>query len=103
MTRDTTAAQTGVAGSQDINTAISTLQADHTRKMESLRGMTGTDFDKGYVTGQVEGHQNVLNLLRRFGSNVTDMKLKSHVDSYTGKVSQHLERARTLQSSIASE
>jgi putative membrane protein len=98
----TTSSQTQT-GTQDVGAAITKLQSDHTRAMESLRGMSGTDFDKAFAQHQVDDHQNALTLLRQFGSNVNSPTLKSHVTMYTTKVSEHLEKARTLQRTITSE
>jgi len=102
--RDSTAMTSqSQTGGQDLGAAIAKLQSEHTRAMETLRGMSGTDFDKAFMQSQVDGHQNALTLLRQYGSNVNSPALKSHVTMYTTKVSEHLEKARSLQRTISSE
>lgn len=99
--KDSTSMSTTPSG-QGIDAAIAQLESAHQRSMETLRGLSGAEFDKAYAQGQIDDHQQVLTLLRQYGSNVNNATLKAHVADFTSKVSEHLEKARTLQRSIAS-
>lgn len=66
-----------------------------------LRQLTGKDFDKAYVDGQVAAHQMVLEELEQsLIPSAHDKELKAHLERTRDKVSEHLSQARRLQRSL---
>lgn len=42
------------------------LDAKHTALMKQLQGMSGKEFDTAYVQGQIDGHQELLNIQQSY-------------------------------------
>jgi len=80
--------------------------ADQKRQMNEQTAATlnatakGAAFDKAYIDGQVQGHQQALNDLQGFSANATDAQLKQLIDGAIPKVQQHLDKAQQLQSKL---
>lgn len=60
----------------------------------------GAAFDKAYMDGQVQAHQQALNDLHGFSANAPDADLKTLIDGAIPKVQQHLDKAQQLQSKL---
>ncbi|MBV9879435.1 MAG: DUF4142 domain-containing protein [Gemmatirosa sp.] len=81
-------------------------QADQKRQsgdqMLQTLGSTpkGADFDKAYVDGQVQAHQQVLNELQGYSSTAPDPDLKAMIDRAIPQVQQHLDKAQQLQQKL---
>jgi putative membrane protein len=60
----------------------------------------GAAFDKAYIDGQVQAHQQALNDLQGFSANAPDPQLKSLIDAAIPKVQAHLDKAQQLQSKL---
>lgn len=88
-----TGAPTGVAGQ---------LETMHAQMMDQLRQVNGAAFDSAFVNAQVMGHQQVLELLQRSGTQAQDSGVKQHVEATIKDVQAHLERGQKLQQSLAS-
>jgi putative membrane protein len=61
----------------------------------------GAAFDKAYIDGQVQAHQQALSDLQGFSANAPDPQLKSLIDAAIPKVQAHLDKAQQLQSKLA--
>jgi len=81
-----TADQKKQAGEQMIATLNSTAK--------------GAAFDKAYIDGQVQAHQQALNDLQGFSASAPDAQLKSLIDAAIPKVQAHLDKAQQLQSKL---
>jgi len=60
----------------------------------------GAAFDKAYISGQVQAHQQTLNELQGFSANAPDPQLKTLIDAAIPKVQAHLDKAQQLQSKL---
>jgi putative membrane protein len=85
------------------NPYLTELHAAHQQTMNQLRSApAGASFDKTYITTQVDGHQKVLGIVQQLTQQARNSDLRSHLTELSGKVQAHLERAQSLQRSIAS-
>ena len=61
----------------------------------------GPEFDRAYIQGQVQAHQQTLAELQQLQTQVTDnADVKALIDKAIPKVQQHLERAQQIQSGM---
>ncbi|MFL5577589.1 MAG: DUF4142 domain-containing protein [Gemmatimonadaceae bacterium] len=61
----------------------------------------GPAFDTQYVNGQVAAHQQTLDNLQRFQTTTQNADVKNLISAALPKVQAHLDRARQLQSQVA--
>jgi putative membrane protein len=61
----------------------------------------GAEFDKAYITSQVQAHQQALNDLQGFSTTATDPQLKAAINAAIPKVQQHLDKAQQIQSKLS--
>lgn len=66
------------------------------QKLDSLRLLKGTEFDKAYRTEQIAAHENALKTLRDYASSGTDPILKAFANETAPVVDGHLEAAQDL-------
>jgi putative membrane protein len=76
------------------------LQSSMKAQGDTLGRLTGRAFDRAYITSQVAGHQQALDMLNRFAGSAQDADMKAALQKAVPKVQQHLDRARTIQSSL---
>jgi putative membrane protein len=92
---------------------VTTLQSKHQQTMTRLQSLSGAEFDRAYMDEMVNAHQQVLDLVRQLQSSAQSAQWSSTDTSKAGSVAQylnqkvsgvekHLERARTVQSSLGS-
>jgi putative membrane protein len=61
----------------------------------------GAEFDRAYVEGQVQAHQQTLTELQQLQTQVTDnADVKALIDKAIPKVQEHLDRAQKLQAGL---
>lgn len=61
------------------------------RQKETLSEQSGTDFDRAYLSTQLEDHQNVLDLLdNKLIAQAQNPQLKAALDDTRKKVVQHI-------------
>ena len=77
---------------------IDAARADMQAKLDALNA--STTFDKDYMTGQVEAHQNTLTLLQGYAAAGDTPAIKTFAAASAPVVQGHLERARTLNDSL---
>ena len=91
---------------------VTTLQSKHQELMSRLQSLSGAEFDRVYIGEMVNAHQQVLDLVRQLQSSgqnaqwsTTDTTKAGSVAQYLNEkasgVEKHLERARTVQSSLS--
>jgi putative membrane protein len=66
-----------------------TLDDKHAQKLEKLRGLSGTEFDKQYVMDQQEGHDAAANLLKSYSQNGDNKDLKQFASQVLPVVETH--------------
>lgn len=70
-------------------TPVMTLDADHQAKFDALSGMSGTAFDKTYMTDMDADHHKALNAFKMEEAATTDMDFKKTVAMGEKVVAQH--------------
>lgn len=81
-----------------------TLQADAASTLNALKADQGKDFDKVYVTAQVDEHQKVLDTINdKLLPNAKNAELKAYLEEVKSKVEQHLGEAKKLQQNLDSK
>ncbi len=84
------------------NAAIrdSVVNANRAASSELQSANSGAEFDKAYVNGQVQGHQNALSFLQAAQHQTQNADLKKLITAAIPDVQKHLDRAKSLQSKI---
>ncbi len=81
-----------------------TLQTDAASTLDMLKTDKGKDFDKAYITAQVEEHQKVLDTInQKLLPNVKNAELKAYLDEIKPRVEEHLKQAKQLRESFDSK
>jgi len=81
-------------------------QADQKRAasdqmVQQLNGAAkGADFDRAYIEGQVQAHQQTLAELQQLQTSVDNADLKSLIEKAIPKVQEHLEHAQKIQGGL---
>ena len=73
------------------------LTADQQAQIDQLRGMSGGDFDKAYVSQQIASHQEALMVQADYSKGGSDAKLRKVATSTVPIVQGHLKTLMTLQ------
>jgi putative membrane protein len=95
MVADHTAVDQQLAQSKSI-TPTTDPDSAHTTMLTQLQGMHGRAFDRAYMTGQVDDHQNAVTLFENEAQNGTDPDLKAFAQKTLPTLQQHLAMARQL-------
>lgn len=94
-------ADASMAQRTDIEGIIAGIHQRHEESMNRLRAVAaGHAFDHAYIDAQVQGHEELLAVLRRFASTSGGEMMGTQLTSYIGTVDRHLERARTIQTAL---
>jgi len=72
------------------------LDADHKRKLDELRGLSGAAFDTAYVQGQLEAHRTAVALFDDQIKQGQDNDLKQFAQKTLPTLQQHLNHVQTL-------
>jgi putative membrane protein len=67
---------------------------DHLKDMGDKAA--GADWDKAFLDDEIDGHQKVLDKLQDAAKNTTNADLRAMLVKATGKVQEHLTKARAL-------
>lgn len=76
------------------------LDPQHQETLAKLRSASRADFDRLYMEGQVEGHQDALKLQQSYGESGGDPNLKAVASQLTPIVQHHLDQAQTILSGL---
>jgi putative membrane protein len=77
------------------------MAADSASTLNALKADTGADFDKAYITAQVDGHQKVLDTINdRLLPSAKSPELKAYLEEIKPKVEAHLKEAKRLQMNL---
>jgi putative membrane protein len=99
MVSDHTAAGNELAAlaQQKQMTPPSDMDLNHKAKYDQLSKISGSEFDRVYIQGQVEDHTAVVNAFQTEITSGTDADVKAFAQKYLPTVQHHLEMARVLQ------
>ncbi len=92
--------KTAASAATPAITPNATLTADQQGDLRELRGLKGADFDKAYIDGQVDAHEDALALMRKYAADGDVASLKAAAQSIVPVVEQHLDHARTLERAL---
>ena len=83
------------------NDVSKSLKSAADASTSNLQGKSGADFDKAYIDNEVTFHQNVLDALdKTLIPNTQNAELKALLTKVRPTVAAHLERAKSIQSSL---
>jgi putative membrane protein len=84
------------------NAAIrdSIVNANKTMSSQLQSAASGAEFDKAYIDGQVQGHQNALSFLQAAQNQAQNADMKKVIAAAIPDVQKYLDRARSLQSKV---
>lgn len=80
-------------------TALTSDQAD---VVDDLKKVDAKDFDKKYIAGQVDAHQDTLDLQTRYAQDGDNAQLKAFAATVAQKVQEHLTKAKTIRDGLKS-
>jgi putative membrane protein len=73
------------------------LSREQSRNLARLRGLHGADFDKAYITEQIDTHQKALGVMQGCTSGGDNAVLRKAAGDTVPVVQHHLEMARQIQ------
>lgn len=89
-----------------LHTANSTLTAptrlpdNLTNDIAHLREASDADFDLAYMNGQVDGHQNALNVMQRYAQDGDVAQIKTFAAATAPMVQQHHDQAKAIRDAL---
>jgi putative membrane protein len=86
-----------VLAQQKQMTPPSDMDLNHKTKYDQLSNISGSEFDRVYIQGQVDDHTAVVNAFQNEISSGTDADVKAFAQKYLPTIQHHLEMARVLQ------
>lgn len=90
-----------LVGDEDIKVKLPTnLDEDHQTKLNKLKGLSETTFDKEYVRIQIDAHEKAVALFDAYASAGENDKLKAWAKNTLPAMTGHLEHAQKLKSSV---
>jgi putative membrane protein len=90
----------GQTGATNAAIRDSIVNANKTMSEQLQSASSGAAFDKAYIDGQVQAHQNALSFLQAAQGRTQNADLKNMIDSAIPDVQKHLDRAQSLQSKV---
>ncbi|ACB97366.1 DUF4142 domain-containing protein [Beijerinckia indica] len=72
------------------------LDQSHQSKLDKLKTLTGTDFDKQYDKDQTTGHKDAVSLFKRYAEGGENAELKIWASKTLPKLEDHLKEAKAL-------
>jgi len=98
--RTTADLKTAIAASGLTITPPTMLPDDKSTALADLRAVDAGDFDKKYMTGQVDAHQATLNLISRYAQDGDNAQIRAAAAAMLPTIQEHLDKARTLRDSL---
>jgi putative membrane protein len=85
----------------DIKAELPTALDDkHQSKLDKLKDLSGTQFDKTYIDGQVQGHEKAVDMFQAYSESGDNPKLKQWAQTTLPTLKDHLKQAQTLQQEV---
>jgi putative membrane protein len=76
------------------------LDTIHQDLVDGLRGKTGADFDRAFMSAQVTAHQDTINNVKAEADNGSDQDVKQLAQQLLPKLQDHLRMAQQVQSGL---
>jgi putative membrane protein len=95
-TESTAKLKTAAMSAAPAITPDPSLTAEQSAKLTALQGLNGADFDKAYVSAQVDAHQMTLDALKDYSANGDVPELKTFASGLVPTVTAHLNMAKGL-------
>ena len=77
------------------------LDAEHKAKLEKLRSASGAEFDRQYVTMQMEAHEKAMQLHAGYAKTGDNEQLKEAAEDIAEHVEDHLDDIKDIQKSMS--
>jgi len=94
--QSTAAIKKAAAAATPAVTPNATLTSDQQKDLTELGALTGERFDKDYIDGQVDAHEDALKLMKKYAADGESATLKSAAQDLVPVIEKHLARAREL-------
>lgn len=94
--QSTAAIKKAAAAATPAVTPDATLTSDQQEDLAELRALTGERFDKEYIDGQVDAHEDALDLMKKYAADGEAAPLKNAARDLVPVIEKHLARAREL-------
>jgi putative membrane protein len=99
--KSTAALKKAITDSGQTVTAPTTMPQDLQAKLDDLTKADGpTAFDKSYMSGQVDAHQDALNLLQRYAQDGDVPAIRAFAAATAPVVQNHLDQAKVLRDAV---
>jgi len=72
------------------------LDSTHQSKLDTLKGLNGSDFTRQYHDDQVRGHKNASDLYKRYAEGGDNAELKAFATKNKPHIDEHLKMAQEL-------
>jgi putative membrane protein len=79
------------------------IRTDERRRMDQLKAMSGVDFDRAFIDGQIDYFRLALDTYDHLIASAKDREIKANLAEGRALASKYLLEARTLRASLASE
>jgi len=94
--QSTAAIKKAAAAATPAVTPDAALTSDQQEDLAELRALTGERFDKEYIDGQVDAHEDALDLMKKYAADGEAASLKNAARELVPVIEKHLARAREL-------
>ena len=95
-TASTAKLKTTAASASPAVTPDATLSVDQQQKLDALKALNGTAFDKAYQTEQAAGHQQTLDALKAYAATGEAAPLKTFANEMIPIVTAHINMVKSL-------
>jgi len=95
-TESTAKVKAAAAKASPAITPDATLTDDQSDKLADLGKLKGADFDKKYVSGQVDAHEDALSLMQGYAKDGEVPSLKDAAGAIAPTVAKHLDMAKAM-------
>ena len=95
-TKSTADIKKAAAAASPALTPDAALTSDQQGDLSDLRALTGVKFDKEYMDGQVDAHDDALDRMKKYAADGTAPSLKTTAGAIAPVVEQHLASAKEL-------
>jgi putative membrane protein len=93
----TTTELKGLVSGGKVKASVPTaMDSSHQSKLDKLKGLSGADFDKEYVSNQQSAHKDAVDLFERYAKGGDNADLKSWAGKTVPNLKHHKEMADKL-------
>ena len=87
----------GIVKSKNIKVDLPTkLDAKHQKLIDDLNSASSQDFGQMYAKQQVDGHQEAMDLFKKYASSGDDADVKQFAEKTLPTIEHHLDEAKKL-------